>query len=108
MNHTTHQMQITSLYNYFPAWSEQEIQQAFRQETKQRIVKLLQDKGNMTDREIANIMGYPDPNKVRPRRNELMKAGIVEEHEKRTCMVGEKLSIAWRLNKDKLWAYIRG
>ena len=107
MTHTTHNMQITSLYQYFPAYSEQEFNQKFRQETKQEIIKLLQTNPNMTDREISNILNYQDPNKVRPRRNELVKMGIVEEDTKRVCLVGNKLSIAWRLNNNKLLAYMR-
>ena len=100
-------MQLTSLYQYFPPWNGEEFNQAFRQETKQQIIKLLQDNHNLTDREIANMLGYPDPNKVRPRRNELMKLGIVEEDCKRICNAGERLSIAWRLNRGKLIGYIR-
>lgn len=105
--HTGHQMQITSLYNYFPSWTEQEIDQAFRQETKRGIIKLLQQR-NLTDREMAESLGFKDPNKVRPRRNELMKAKIVEEDCKRHCNVGEKISIAWRLNREKLFAFMEG
>ena len=70
------------------------------------IIKILQDNHDMTDREIAFRLGYEDPNKVRPRRNELMKNNIVEEDSKRICLVGHKLSIAWRLNQDKLFAFM--
>ena len=106
-SHAGHQMQITSLYQYFPAYSEQEFNQAFRQEIKRRIIKLLQAQLSMTDREMTNQLGFSDPNKVRPRRNELVKLAIIEEDCKRICAVGNKLSIAWRLNRDKLFAYIR-
>lgn len=100
-------MQLTSLYNYFPSWSETEFNSAFRQETKKNIIKLLQIKGSLTDREIAKELGYADPNKTRPRRNELVKQEIVEEDAKRLCNVGHKLSIAWRLNNEKLFAYFK-
>jgi len=49
----------------------------------------------LTDREIARELGYFDPNKVRPRRNELVKAGLVEEVGKRICTVSGKLSLTW-------------
>lgn len=105
--HTSHQMQLTSLYQYFPSWNEEEVNQAFRQETKRQIIKLLQHNQNLTDREISDILGYADPNKVRPRRNELAKLSIIEEDCKRICSIGKKLSIAWQLNKEKLFAFIK-
>ena len=105
--HKEHQMQLTSLYQYFPSFDEQEVNQAFRQETKQQIIILLQSHQNLTDREISSILGYADPNKVRPRRNELVAKHIVEEDCKRICSAGHKLSIAWRLNKERLFAYMR-
>lgn len=104
-SHFGHQMQLTSLYQYFPSYSEEEFNQAFRQEVKREIIKMLQEMP-MTDREMSFRLGYPDPNKVRPRRNELVKLGIVEEDTRRICNVGLKLSIAWRLNREKLLAYI--
>ena len=105
--HTTHQMQQTSLQCYFPIYSEQEFNQAFRQETKRQIISLLQQHQSLTDREISSILGYDDPNKIRPRRNELVKLGIVEEDCKRICLIGGKLSIAWRLNQEKMFAFIK-
>ena len=108
ISHHEHQMQLTSLYQYWPSYSEEEFNQAFREETKRQIINLLQVEQNMTDREIAQRLGYLDPNKVRPRRNELMKMGIVEEDSKRICAIGHKLSIAWRLSPERLFAYIRG
>ena len=106
ISHSDHQMQITSLLNYFPSYSEQEFNQKFRQETKRQIFKLLQERNNLTDREMADILGYKDPNKVRPRRNELTKKEIVVEDKKRTCLIGLKLSIAWKLNEEKLLAFM--
>jgi hypothetical protein len=107
MNHVGHQMELTSLLNYFPSWSEQEFNQVFRQEIKREIIHLLQINSSMTDREISSEFGFQDPNKVRPRRNELVKDGILEEDCKRLCGIGHKLSIAWRLNREKLSAYIK-
>jgi len=102
MTHASHQMEITSLWNYWPSYSEQEVNQKFRQETKADIITLLQNFGELTDREMAAKLFYADPNKVRPRRNELCKMGIVERGNTRKCGIGKKQSIAWRLNKERL------
>ena len=55
---------------------------------KQQIVfdtiKLL---GSPTDLEITQYLNLGDPNKVRPRRNELLKNGSIVECEKRECSV---------------------
>ena len=118
MPHTSHQMQFTSLLNYFPSWSEQEFNQKFRQQTKRDIVELLQQHKNLTDRELANMLGYKDPNKVRPRRNELAQGkydrlgnviipSVLVEDTKRTCLVSGKLCIAWKLSQDNLLAYMK-
>jgi len=50
-----------------------------------------------TDREIARALGYSDPNKVRPRRFELMKAGLIVEDGTSTCSVTNKKAIVWRV-----------
>lgn len=102
-------MQYTSLLNYFPRYSEEEYNQKFRQEVKSKIVQMLTAKINMTDREMAKELGFEDPNKVRPRRHELVKQGIIvdEEHcEKRLCRITGKLSIAWSLDPNKLYHYM--
>lgn len=117
-NHPQHQMQLTSLLNYFPEWSEQEFNQKFRQRIKRLIIELLQKYNNLTDREIAAILGYADPNKIRPRRNELsniektkqglfIRDSILIEAEKRTCQISGKLSIAWKISNENLNAYMR-
>ena len=106
--HTSHQVQLTSLLNYFPSWNEQEFNQKFRQETKRKIIQLLLERDNLTDREMSDMLGFDDPNKVRPRRNELTKKEIIVEEKKRTCLIGNKQSIAWTLNKEKLEAYMGG
>jgi len=117
-NHQSHQMQLTSLLQYFPSYSEQEFNQKFRQEVKRDIIKLLQEHKNLTDREIASILNYQDPNKVRPRRNELtnpeynkrktkmIRDSILVEDTKRDCNITGKLSIAWKLSSENLNAYI--
>ena len=48
-----------------------------------------------TDMEIVKYLGFTDPNKVRPRRNELVKKGLIVQYEKRECIVTHKTAIAW-------------
>ncbi len=119
MTHTNHRMQLTSLLNYFPKWSEQEFNFKFRQKVKRDIIRLLQHHKNLTDREMTNKLFYKDPNKVRPRRNELAKGekdkegniiipSVLVEDEKRVCLISGKLCIAWRLNESNLNYYMEG
>ena len=67
MEHSNHNMQVTSLLNYFPGYSEEEFNQKFRQQTKRQIIGLLQQHHNLTDREMTAKLFYDDPNKVRPK-----------------------------------------
>ena len=50
-----------------------------------------------TDREIAQALGFRDPNKVRPRRFELVAMGLVEEAGKKICSISGRLSISWKI-----------
>lgn len=58
------------------------------------IVKL----GCPTDLEIMRYLGFKDPNKVRPRRKELLNQGRITECEKRTCSVSGMTVWSWRRN----------
>jgi hypothetical protein len=49
----------------------------------------------LTDREIAEKLGYDDPNKIRPRRFELVEKGLLIELPKRICSVSGKKALAW-------------
>ena len=48
-----------------------------------------------TDRELTERLGYTDPNKIRPRRFELVDMGLAENKYKRPCRVSGKKSIVW-------------
>jgi len=50
----------------------------------------------LTDQEIAHKLGRLDPNYVRPRRNELVKLGLIHKFDKRVCSVSKKLALTWR------------
>ena len=106
IKHLSHQMQNTSLYNYFPRWDEGEFNAAFRQPIKARIMSYACKVDDFTDRELIQYLGYADTNKVRPRRNELTKKGFLIELRQRPCQVTGKLCIAWAKNMEKLNAYM--
>jgi len=51
--------------------------------------------GPATDMEIVKILGVSDSNFIRPRRNELFKAGLIKEFPKRKDRVTNRLAIVW-------------
>jgi len=51
-----------------------------------------------TDREITRKLGYADPNRVRPRRYELMIMGFIVEAGKKVCPISGKLALAWKIS----------
>lgn len=61
-----------------------------------QIINIIHNSYGMTDREIADKLGYKDPNKIRPRRNELMKKGIIIDCGKRPCRITGKFVHFWR------------
>jgi hypothetical protein len=50
-----------------------------------------------TDQELTRFMGYWDPNKVRPRRRELVKAGLVYNSGVKWCPITGKKALVWRV-----------
>jgi len=52
-----------------------------------RILAELRRNGPGTDRELMKRLGFHDPNSVRPRITELIRAGLVREAESRQCAV---------------------
>jgi len=67
---------------------------------RQKIVyDTLKEMMSATDMEIAKKLGHSDPNKVRPRRHELMKYGYVEKNIKRVCNVTGVMVWAWKITK---------
>jgi hypothetical protein len=48
-----------------------------------------------TDLEVSRFSGHVDPNYFRPRRNELVKLGLIIEVGKRECSVSKKTSLVW-------------
>lgn len=62
---------------------------------QQRVMEVLQYKGTLTDSEITETLGDTDPNKVRPRRRELVQMGIVTSYGKRFCTITQKEVYQW-------------
>lgn len=52
-----------------------------------------------TDQEVSRFAGHSDPNYFRPRRNELVKMGLVVESGKRVCSVSGKTALVWWVNE---------
>lgn len=55
-----------------------------------------------TDREISHYLGHDDPNKVRPRRFELVTMGLVKEDSKRECKRSGRTSIVWTIDPYRI------
>lgn len=89
-------LQQTSLKAY------NELQDWLVNKTYSAILSCLANNPNgLTDREIASILGYSDPNKVRPRRKELEDKGLIYETSKRVCQVSGKTAIIWKINEKR-------
>ncbi|MBS3107002.1 hypothetical protein J4419_05060 [Candidatus Woesearchaeota archaeon] len=63
----------------------------------EQIMAFLKQRGPLTDQEIAQGLGFHDPNKVRPRRNELAKERKVVEAGTRRCKVSGHTATLWRV-----------
>ena len=90
--HLKHTMQGTSILSYQQLQSE-------GLGAKQREVydTFLDSPTPLTDRETAKELNYADPNKVRPRRKELVDKGLVKEAGKRLCSVTGRYVITWTI-----------
>lgn len=91
MNHK-HRMQQTSIEAYHNL--------KHLGEDAQTVLVAFHAYPDSTDREIAEKLGYSDPNKVRPRRNELVKIGLVVCSGKRVCNVSHVKAMTWRTVKQ--------
>ena len=91
-----HRMRSTSLEAY------RDLQPSLgkRQQKVLRALQHMNSHGDYpTDLELTRFMGYYDPNKVRPRRNDLARLGRVVEHCKRKCTVSGRAAWTWRAKK---------
>lgn len=84
-------MQQTSIINYI------ELKESGKLGRRQELVySALNQLGQATDMELAKFMGFDDPNRSKPRRNELVKLGLVTELGKRSCKITGKTAIVWK------------
>ena len=51
--------------------------------------------GDHTDLELVKLIGFTDANRVRPRRNELVKMGLIANKGKRPCHVSGRVAKVW-------------
>ena len=72
---------------------------------KQRVVyDAISAHPDCTDLELTKLLGFVDPNNVRPRRFELVELGLVKSVGKKRCSVSKRVAYAWRIT----WRIARG
>ena len=64
---------------------------------QQAVYDAIKALGTPTDLEIVQFLGYRDSNMARPRRNDLLRLGIITKFERRICTVSGRLAWSWRL-----------
>jgi hypothetical protein len=74
-------------------------------ETYRLILKMIKKMGPLTDRELTQHLLLNDPNRIRPRRNELADSAhfhppLIAEDGKRVCKVSGKTAYAWKLTSE--------
>lgn len=98
--HESHSMRDTSLLTY--GW----LQNVGLGEKQRKVFEVIKtctlQHNHPTDREIARKLDYKDPNKVRPRRFELMEEGIIVEAGKRKCSISGRLALTWKVPEHLL------
>lgn len=67
----------------------------------QKIMEAITKHGPMTVDELMVVLGYNDPNKVRPRLTELTQAGALCTIGKRQSRRSGKMVAVWAINEQK-------
>ena len=92
LQHNIRQTSLIAFYEEFPNLGRRQYE----------VLKAIRDLNLVgqypTDREITKLLGYADPNRVRPRRNELMQYGLIEEAGKRECSITKKTALTWKIS----------
>lgn len=65
------------------------------------ILEAITEHGPMTADELMTVMGYSDPNMVRPRLTELKDSGALTTVDKRKSRRSGKLVAVWAINEQK-------
>lgn len=63
---------------------------------QRRVLELVERYPLRTDRELARLGGFADPNSLRPRRTELYEAGYLVPGGQRRCEVTGRTAMTWR------------
>jgi len=92
--HVSHRMRATSIKAYGEVPDLGEMQQ----KVFSAIIECSMEGRYPTDREIAKYLGFSDPNNVRPRRFELMEAGLIIETSKRKCSISGRTALTWAVS----------
>gem|GEM_PF-3465606 len=70
----------------------------FISEAQKNIFRAIHDLVEGTDQEIKVHLGFNDPNKVRPRRKELLDLGLIVDCGTRLCGVTGRTVHSWAIN----------
>jgi len=84
-------MRDTSVISYH------EISEAELGGNQRLVYDVIKQHPGLTDRELTRELGVSDPNKVRPRRFELVERGLVVEAGRRICSVSGKQALTWKI-----------
>ncbi len=69
-------------------------------EGQEEVYKAIKDLGEATDVEVMQYLGYSDPNKVRPRRKELLDMHIIKDGGTRECKVTGRTVHQWKVLEE--------
>ena len=88
-------MRQTSLKAY------KELREADLGQRQFRVLQAFRKFGDHTDLEMVKLMNLMDANMLRPRRNELVSEGFIEEKGKRKCRISDRTAIIWGVRNGK-------
>lgn len=64
-------------------------------ERQKLVLDAFRKHGAHTDLEMVTVLQLKDANMLRPRRNELVKMGIIKEVDRRKCRISGRKAIVW-------------
>jgi predicted transcriptional regulator len=74
--------------------------QTARKGMQRQVYTYIEEHPGCTDAEIADALGFEqDRNKVSPRRNELVDAGLVKSMGKEVCSIRNRKAYVWEVSK---------
>ena len=94
VGHHTEQCNLDSYVRETSIASYEQIRDTLKGKQQEVLAAIRLNPGK-TDRELAQILSYKDPNKVRPRRNELYKQSLIKCIGKRKCCITKRTAYIW-------------